>query len=493
MEKIQPNIKPDNPLGHESINKLILKYSAPAIVGMMVASLYNFIDRIFIGNSPDLGADGLAGITIGFPLMVILMAFGFLFGVGGSTLFSIKLGEGREKDAEKALGNAFMMLIVFGFLYSLIGQIFLRPLVILFGASERVMPFTMEYMRIIFFGSIFQIGSLGMNNFVRADGSPKIAMLTMMIGAIINIILDPIFIFGLNMGMTGAALATVIAQGISFFWIVMYFRGKRSTHKIRLKHMIPDLPMISSISKLGLPGFLLQLVNSVLITFLNRSLLFYGGDIAISGMGIINSLQMMFLLPVIGVKQGIVPIISFNFGAGQYDRVKQTAKLASIYATLITVISYGIIILFPTQLISMFNQSPDLVAFGSHAVVRWFMFMPLVGFQIIGSNYFQAIGQYRSAMFLTLTRQLIVLIPAILVFPLFWGLNGLLYAAPFADFCATVMTGIWFYRSMKTLGRRVTDPVGAGTRSPLPGSKAAAIPGTVQNSGLRRLLIRLKG
>ena len=455
----QTSNQQQNPLGKENINKLIIKFSTPAIFGMVISSLYNFIDRIFIGNSPDLGQNGLAGITIGFPLMIILMAFGILCGIGGSTLFAMKLGEGKSEEAEKALGNATLMLIVLGFIFSVLGQIFLKPLVILFGASPEVMPYTIEYMRVIFFGSIFQIGSLGLNNFVRADGSPKIAMITMLIGAIINIILDPIFIFGLRMGMSGAALATVIAQGVSFIWIIFYFRGKRRRQKLTLRIMKPDWPIITQISRLGLPGFLLQLVNSLLTTFLNRNLQAYGGDIAISGMGIVNSLQALFLMPVIGLKQGIVPIVSFNYGAGLYNRVKKTAMLASLYATGIVLISFAVIRLFPRQLISLFNQDPALIDFGSQALLTWFMFMPLIGFQIIASNYFQAIGQYRSAMFLTLTRQLIFLIPAIQIFPRIWGLTGLLHAAPFADLIATLLTGIWFYKNMKTLGRKMNDPL----------------------------------
>lgn len=461
-------IRGENPLGYEKIPSLIFKYSTPAIVGMVISSLYNFVDRIFIGNSPDLGKDGLAGITIGFPIMLILMSVGILFGIGGSTLFSIRLGEKRSKEAEHALGNAYFMLIFSGLVFMILGQIFLRPLVVMFGASESVTPYTMEYMRIIFFGAVFQIGSLGMNNFIRADGNPKIAMFTMLIGAGINIVLDPIFIFVLRMGMSGAALATVLAQGVSFFWVFFYFLGKKSHHKLKLVNMRPRMLIISQIVKLGLPGSLLQLANSVLTTFLNRNLLIYGGDLAISGMGIINSLQALFVMPVIGIKQGVQPIISFNFGAGHFERVKQTAKLASLYATSILVLSYLIIRVFPTQLISLFNQDPELISFGSNALVIWFYFLPMAGFQIIAANYFQAIGQYKSAMFLTLTRQVIFLIPAILIFPKFWGITGLLHAAPFADLLATVLTGIWFFQSMRTLGLNVTDPLAV---SPLPKSK----------------------
>ncbi|MGE4284817.1 MAG: MATE family efflux transporter, partial [Clostridia bacterium] len=309
----------------------------------------------------------------------------------------------------------------------------------------------MEYMRVIFFGAVFQVLSMGMNHFIRADGNPKIAMFTMFLGAGLNTLLDPLFIYVFNMGMTGAALATILAQAVSATWVVAYFIGKRSRNKLRLKYIKLKLNIIVQITSLGLPGFLLQLANSLLNIVLNKSLLIYGGDIAVSGMGIINSLQTILLMPIIGINQGVQPIISFNFGAKKYARVKTAVKLAIVAATVIVTIGYTATRLFPAQMISLFNQEPELIKFGRYALITWFLCMPVVGFQVISSNFFQAIGKSKSAMFLTLTRQMILLIPALIIFPKFWGINGLLYAAPFADFFSALLTGVWFYRGIKKL------------------------------------------
>lgn len=440
-----------NPLGEEKISKLLIKFSIPAIVGMLVSALYNIVDRIYIGNAPELGANGLAGITIGFPLMLIMLAIGVLFGIGGATLFSIRLGQKREVDAEKVLGNSFVLLVGSGIIYMILGQIFLIPLLKLFGASPTVLPYSIEYMRVIFFGSVFQIVSMGINHFIRADGSPKIAMMTMFIGAGINIILDPIFIFGFNMGMMGAALATIIAQGVSAIWVVLHFLGKHSKAKLQIKNLVLDSVIVKKIVSLGMPGFLLQLASSLLNTLLNRNLYIYGGDIAVSGMGVINSIQTLMLMPIIGLNQGVQPIISFNFGAKKFDRVKEAIKLAITVATSIVVVGFIITRLFPEVLVSMFNRDAELLVFGTMAISSWFLMLPVVGFQIIAANFFQAIGRSKSAMFLTLTRQIIFLIPAVIFFPQFWGVEGLLYAAPFADLLAAILTGYFFIKILKDL------------------------------------------
>ncbi|NLO24571.1 MAG: MATE family efflux transporter [Clostridiales bacterium] len=446
-----------NPLGEEKISKLLIKYSVPAIVGMVVNSLYNVVDRIFIGNCPDLGSNGLAGITVGFPIMIILMSMGNLFGVGGATLFSIRLGENKKREAQDALGNAFAMLIISGLVFMVLGQIFLEPILSLFGTSETVLPYSVEYMRIIFFGAVFQVVSMGMNNFIRADGNPNIAMLTMFMGAGINIVLDPIFIFVFKMGMTGAALATILAQLISATWVVSYFLGKRCNHRLELKYMNLKASIIARITLMGLPGFSISLANSLMNAILNKSLLVYGGDIAISGMGILNSLRTMLLMPLMGIRQGMQPIISFNYGARKYKRVKKAAYLAIVAATAIVFMGYATIRLFPVQLISLFNREAELVEFTRYALVTWFLCLPVLGFFIIGSNFFQAIGRPKSAMFLTLTRQMVLLIPAIVVFPKYWGITGLLYATPFADFFSALLTGVLFYNGIRNLEKEATE------------------------------------
>ena len=440
-----------NPLGEKKISKLLIQFSVPAIVGMMANALYNIVDRIFIGNKAGLGATGIAAITVSFPIMIILIALGLLFGIGGATLFAIKLGQKKEEEAEKAMGNAFSLLLLAGLTFTIFGQLFLTQILTLFGASVEVLPYAKEYMRIIFLGASFQIISMGMNNFIRADGNPKIAMLSMFLGAGINLILDPIFIFVLDMGMAGAALATVISQICSSIWVVGYFFSKRSRSKLKRANMRLRKALILTIISLGIPVFTLQLANSLLNVVLNKTLIAYGGDLGISAMGIVNSLQTLLIMPVIGINQGVLPIISFNFGARQFDRVKEAAKLGILAASALVLVGYLTTRFFPTQLVSMFNQEPNLLRLGSFALKRWFLCTPLIGFQIIGANFFQAIGKPRSAMFLTLSRQIIFLIPAILIFPLFWGLEGILFAAPFADMLSTIVTAFFFYYGMKNL------------------------------------------
>lgn len=440
-----------NPLGTEKVSHLLMQFSIPAIIGMMVNALYNVVDRIYIGNAPALGANGLAGITIGFPIMIILLSIGLLFGVGGATLFSMKLGEKKPREAEQALGNAFSLLLLSGLLFMILGQLFLAPILQIFGASETVLPFATEYMRIIFFGAIFQIVSLGLNNFLRADGQPKLAMVTMFMGAGVNIILDPVFIYLFDMGMAGAALATILSQFISMVWILSYFLSRRSHHQIQLKNMQLKLPVATRITTLGLPNFLLQLGNSLLNVVLNMNLLAYGGDIAVSGMGIVNSVQTILLMPITGLVQGAQPIVSFNYGAKKFQRVKEAQKLAILTATTIVVIGWIMTRLMPEPLVSLFNREPELIEFGSQALRAWFLFLPVIGFQIVASNFFQATGRTRSAIFLTLTRQIILLIPAILIFSQQWGMTGLLHAAPFADGVSALVTGIWYYVGIKQL------------------------------------------
>ncbi len=441
-----------NPLGVEKVSKLLVKFSVPAIIGMVVNALYNIVDRIYIGNYRELGSYGLAGITIGFPIMIILLAIGLLFGVGGATLFSIRLGEKRKEEAENALGNAFVLLLIAGLVLMVLGQIFLKPILTLFGASKEVLPYSMEYMRIIFFGAVFQVVSIGLNHFIRADGNPRIAMLTMFFGAGLNTVLDPIFIYAFGMGMAGAALATILSQAASAAWVVAYFLGKRSRNKLKLRYMKLRPGLALRITSLGLPNFVLQLANSLLNMILNKNLLIYGGDIAVSGMGVINSLQTIIMMPIVGLNQGVQPIISFNFGARKFDRVREAEKLAIGAATCVVLLGYIVTRLFPTRMVAMFNREPELLRFGSYALVHWFLCLPVVGFQIIAANFFQAIGRPRSSMFLSLTRQVILLIPAVIIFPRFWGITGLLHAAPFADFFSSLLTGIWFFNGIKSLG-----------------------------------------
>ncbi len=453
-----------NPLGSEKIGTLILKFSVPAIIGMVVSATYNIVDRIYIGNAADLGPNGLAGITVSFPLMLIQLAIGVLFGVGGATLFAIRLGQKKPQEAEQVLGNALVLLVVTGLSYTIFGEVFLNPILQLFGASETVLPYAADYLRVIFLGSVFQIVSLGMNHFVRADGSPKIAMMTMFIGAGINIVLDPVFIYGFGWGMAGAAWATILAQAVSATWVVLYFIGKRSHHHLHKVNLRIQPALIQQIAALGLPGFLLQLASSVLNTVLNKSLLTYGGDLAISGMGVINSVQTFLVMPVIGLNQGVQPIVSFNFGAHQIQRVREAILKAMGIATVIVGTGFLVTRFFPSLLVALFNRDAALMAFTVPALSTWFLMLPVVGFQILGANFFQAIGRYKTAMVLTLTRQVLILIPAVLILPMLYGLQGILYAAPIADGLAAVLTLIVFLKALKEL-ENIPVPVNTGAQN----------------------------
>lgn len=440
-----------NPLGVEKTSVLLRQFSVPAIIGMVVSALYNVVDRIFIGNAPDIGSNGLAGITIGFPIMILQLAISLLFGIGGATLFAMKLGEDKPEKADEILGNTFALLLISGILFMVFGISFHKPLLRLFGASEAVLPYSMAYMQIIFFGSTFQMVSTGMNHMMRANGKPKLAMITMFAGAGTNIILDPIFIFVFKMGMAGAALATIISQAISMTWIVTNFLVKKNPHRIQLRYLRPKAKNALKIASLGTPSFVLQSTNSLLNIILNNSLLKYGGDIAVSGMGIVNSVQTILLMPLTGLNQGVQPIVSFNYGAKKYSRIKSAERQAIMVATIIVTTGWILTRLFPTQIVALFNREPDLLRFGTYAVRTWFWCLPVVGLQVLGANFFQAIGKPTSAMALTLTRQIILLIPAILVFSHFWGIKGLLYAAPFADIVAVTITSIRFYYGIKAL------------------------------------------
>lgn len=438
-----------NPLGYERLSKLLIKFAVPAIIGMTINALYNVVDRIFIGNAPRLGANGIAGITICFPAMIIMMAIGILYGQGGATLFSISLGRGEIKKADKVLGNAFSLSIISSIVLMVIGLLFLDKLLVIFGASSAVFPYAKEYMSIILLGTLFQVISMCMNNFLRADGKPTLSMVTMFIGAGTNIVLDPILIYGLDMGMSGAALATITSQFISMVWSTYHFVSKKSVHRITLESMKLDKKIALNIVSFGMPGFLLQIANSVLNFILNTYLLRYGGDIAISGMGIVNSLQTLLILPMIGLMQGLQPIISFNYGAKKYDRVKKATNITMAVATIISVAGFLVSHLAPELLVSMFNRDEELMKFTVYALRSWLMMLPIVGFQIIGANFFQAIGKPKMAMVLTLLRQVIVLIPSIIIFSSIWGLNGIVHAAPFADFVSASVTSFFYLRFMK--------------------------------------------
>ena len=439
-------------MGEGSIPRLLLSFSVPAIVGMMVNALYNVVDRIFIGRG--VGALGLAGATVGFPIMLVLMAFGMLVGMGGASLISIRLGEGKREEAERILGNSFVLLIAVSAVLTVLGLVFLDPLLRLFGSSDAILPFAREYVGIILAGSVFMGLGFGMNNFIRAEGNPRIAMATMLIGAVLNIALDPLFIFVLNMGIRGAALATVLSQAVAAAWVLSYFLGKRSSLSLRVANLRLDPRILRKIAVIGSPPFVMQLAASVLNAILNNQLQRYGGDLAISAMGIMYGVVMFIFMPVFGLNQGAQPIIGFNYGARKFDRVRKTLVLAIGAATAIMLVGFFVTRIFPGAIIRLFaGDNPELVELGTRAMRIFLVMMPVIGFQIVSANYFQAVGKPRPAMILSLSRQVLLLIPALLILPRFFGLEGVFLAGPVSDLGSAILTGIWLFFELRSLGR----------------------------------------
>lgn len=440
-------------LGEEKVLKLLLKFSIPAIIGMLVNALYNVVDRIFIGNG--VGSLGIAGITIAFPIMIFIMACGMLIGLGANSLISIRLGEGKKEEAELIMGNAMVLLIVISLGISAVGLIYIEPLLKSFGASEAVLPYAKQYMQIILWGTVFQSIGFGMNNFIRAEGNPKVAMGTMLIGALLNTALDPLFIFVFDWGIRGAAFATIISQGVSAAWVLYHFLGGRSSLKLRLQNLRLDYSTVGKIVALGSAPFAMQLAASLLNVVMNKALTTYGGDIAISAMGVVTSIVTLIMMPIFGINQGVQPIIGYNYGAKKFDRVKEALKLGITGATAIVIIGFIATRLYPQQMVAAFNrEDAELIAFGTRALKIYLVFLPIIGFQIISANYFQAIGKPKQAAFLSLSRQILILIPAVLILPRFFGLDGVLMAGPLADLSSSILTGAWVIMEIKKLGKQ---------------------------------------
>ncbi|WP_412523928.1 MATE family efflux transporter [Clostridium sp. JS66] len=443
----------NNLLGTESIGKLLLKFSLPAIVGMMVNGLYNVVDRFFIGK---LGALAMTGIGINFPFMTLIMAFSSLVGVGAAATISIRLGENRKSDAEKTLGNAFALLAIIMILVSIIGLSFKTHLLYLFGASEATIGYASEYITIILCGTVFQGIGLGLNNVINAEGNPRKAMFTMLIGAIINIILNPILVFSLNMGVSGSALATVISQFVSSIWVISHFIVGKSNLKLKRENLKLNLQIINGIISIGMTPFFAQIAATIEAIISNSALRTNGGDIAISAMTVINSIIILLFMPLMGITQGAQPILGFNYGAKQFKRVKETLKVAIIAATTLCIITFSLTQIFPVILIKIFNKDPELIRIASHGLRVFLLMTPIIGVQIVSSNYFQAIGKAKSALILSMLRQVIILIPMLLILPNFFGLEGVWMAGPIADFMASVITAILLYKEMRLLA--ITEP-----------------------------------
>jgi putative MATE family efflux protein len=438
-------------LGRGSISSLLLTFSTPAIVGMLAQALYNIVDRVFVGRV--FGPLGIAGTTLAFPFMLVLMAFSMLIGFGAAALVSIRLGEKRRDEAEQVLGQAAILLVLAAVLLTVVGLALLDPLLRAVGASDQSQPYAREYLQIILGGCVFQILGFGLNAVIRAEGNPRVAMYSMLIGALLNTLLNPLFLFALGWGMRGAAAATVLSQAVSAVWVLSYFARGTSLLKFHARNLRLQWKTCASIVAAGSPMFAMQM--AVMNAILYNQLRFYGGDLAISVMGIVHAVAMFVAMPIFGLNQGAQPIIGYNYGAGKYDRVLRTLQLAILYATLICVVGFVVAMFAPSHVIALFNRNDQqLRDLGTHAIRICLAMFPIIGFQIVSSSYFQWVGKPKHALFLGLSRQVLLLIPAIVIIPYFLGLDGVWIAIPTADFCSSVLTGAWLFVELRHLRDR---------------------------------------
>ncbi|HBI91785.1 MAG TPA: MATE family efflux transporter [Terrisporobacter glycolicus] len=432
-------------LGKGSISKLLYTLAVPTIIGQLVNLLYNVIDRIFIGRMAN-GDIAMAGVGVAMPIILLVSAFAMLFAAGGAPLSAIEMGKQDNDKAEEIMSNWFSMLISGGIILTILFLIFKEPILWAFGASNATIGYGLDYLSIYLIGTIFVQISLGMNLFINTQGFTKIGMFTVIIGAIINIVLDPILIFGFGMGVKGAALATIISQGISAIFVLKFLFGKKSILKIRKKYLKLNKKLALSIVALGVAPFIMQATESLVLVSLNNQLLKYGGDLAVGAMTIMSSIMQVIMMPLMGLTQGAQPIISYNFGAKEMDRVKKTFKLLFIICVSYSAVMVSLIMIFPEFFVSIFNNKPELVEITSWAMRIYFVGMCLFGAQIACQQTFLALGQAKTSLIIAMLRKIVLLVPLIFILPMFIedGLTAVLLAEPIADIIAIISTVIIF-------------------------------------------------
>ena len=451
-----------NRLGTERIGKLLLQFSIPAITGMLVNALYNVVDRIFVGQG--VNEIALGGLSLVLPLMTIGMAFAMLFGIGAANMISMRLGQGRKEEAENALDHCFFLLIGISLVMTSAGLWFMEPILSLMGAAEgsEALGYARDYFRIILYGMVFFMVSFGLSHCTRAQGFPNVTMIGMILGAVLNTILDPIFIFVFHWGVKGAAWATIISQFVSAVYILSFITSKKAIVKLRPGSFKPQGAIVLQIMAFGSAQFLLQFVMSAVQLLINTSVGWYGadalgvangGDIALSGMNINGSILMLILMPVFGINQGAQPILGFNYGARQFKRVLRAYLGAVGAATLVCVFGFAVAQIFTVQLVRLFapDGSPALMHFAPRAMRIMMLLLPLAGFQIVSTNLFVVTGRPKISIFLSMLRQCIALIPCILIFGKIWGLWGVVAATPVADAFSFLLTGALIFFELKKL------------------------------------------
>ncbi|MGM0600608.1 MAG: MATE family efflux transporter [Candidatus Rifleibacteriota bacterium] len=446
-------MKQTSELENLPISRLLLKFSLPAMAGTIVTSLYNIVDRIFLGRF--VGEVGIAATTVSMPMMMIIMAFGMLVGFGTNSQISIKLGEKKQDEAEELLGQGFLLFLLTSLALTSVGLFLLDDLLILFGATEKILPYARPYLGIVLLGVLPNQISFGVNSFIRGEGNPRIAMATMLIGGVLNVIFDYIFIAMFGWGMEGAAWATVLGYSISAAWVLYYYLSGNSEVKLYLRNFTMKLASVWQVMVMGSPHFIMSVITSVQMSIFNNQLSVYGGELAISVMGVLMSFNFIWLMPVIGISQGLQPIVGYNYGACRPDRVKKALYRAILVAIAMCTFFFAVIMLFPEYIFMLFTSDnrSDFVALGADAIKKFLCVLPLIGYLIITGNYFQFTGRPKISLALTIFRQVVFLIPMLLIFPVYMGLDGIWYAMPGSDLGALALTTFFFLRERKQLKR----------------------------------------
>lgn len=431
-------------LGTANIRKLLWEYSLPAIVAMLASSLYNIVDSIFIGHG--VGALAISGLAITFPLMNLSAAFGSLIGAGGATLLSIKMGQHDVESAERVLGNIVSLNLLLGTLFMLFGLLFLEPILLFFGASSETLPYAYDYMFVLLIGNLVTHLYLGLNSAMRSTGAPRKAMLTTLMTVFINCVLDPLFIFVFDWGIRGAALATVVAQLAALIYTLVHFLNPRQELHFKRDIFTLRRRVAVSIFSIGMAPFVLNACSCLVVVVINQSLLKYGSDLAVGAYGIVNRIMMLFGMLVLGFNQGMQPIAGYNYGALKMDRVKSVLKQTILYASLVMTTGFLIVELFPEVVARMFTTDAELLSISEKGLRIVFAMAPVVGFQMVVSNFFQSIGHASKAVFLSSTRQLLFLVPLLVILPHFFGVIGVWLSLPISDVLSSALAAVVLFR-----------------------------------------------
>lgn len=457
MKHNSPNNRnPRQPdLGRDPIPQLMLRLALPSVIAQTINMLYNMVDRMYIGNIAGVGAYALTGVGLTLPVITLISAFSSLFGTGGAPLASIKLGEGRREDAERILGvSAFMLLAASALLFGGF-MLFMDPLLMAFGASENTLPYASDYLSIYLLGTVFVQLVLGLNPFITAQGCAREAMISVIIGAALNIALDPLFIFVLGMGVRGAALATVISQGVSCLWVLLFLMGKHARMRLLPANIRFSLPILSATVALGVSPFTMTFTESAIQVVLNRGMMTYGGDLYVGTMTIISSVVHLFSTPLSGYTNGVQPLLSFNYGSGQLDRVRKAFRLLLLSTVTITVTYCGLIELFPRAFIRLFASDEALIELTVRGLRIYAAGLGIFGLQNAIQSMFVGLGQAKISLFIAVLRKIILLIPLALVLPLFLGVTGVYLAEPIADILsATTATCLMLWQFNRILDHR---------------------------------------